>query len=76
MFMIPNTVSGSGVGGRGMHNGCDFCMSRNPVQKAVMHIYSNARDLAEVALATKIIKMAACIHKEAGRRNLRVRKNG
>ena len=42
-------------------------MSRNPVQKAVMHIYSNARDLAEVALATKIIKMAACIHKEAGK---------
>ena len=51
-------------------------MSRNPVQKVVMHIYSNAWDLAEVALATKIIKMAACIHKEAGRRNLRVRKNG
>ena len=24
VFMIPNTVSGSGVGGRGMHNGCDF----------------------------------------------------
>ena len=24
MFMIPNTVSGSGVGGCGMHNGCDF----------------------------------------------------
>ena len=24
MFMIPSTGSGSGVGGRGMHNGCDF----------------------------------------------------
>ena len=24
VFMIPNTVSGSGVGGPGMHNGCDF----------------------------------------------------
>ena len=24
VFMIPNTVSGSGVGGHGMHNGCDF----------------------------------------------------
>ena len=24
VFMIPSTGSGSGVGGRGMHNGCDF----------------------------------------------------
>ena len=24
MFMIPSTGSGSGVGGHGMHNGCDF----------------------------------------------------
>ena len=24
MFMIPSTGSGSGVGERGMHNGCDF----------------------------------------------------
>ena len=24
VFMIPSTGSGSGIGGRGMHNGCDF----------------------------------------------------
>ena len=24
VFMIPSTGSGSGVGGCGMHNGCDF----------------------------------------------------
>ena len=24
MFMISSTRSGSGIGGRGMHNGCDF----------------------------------------------------
>ena len=24
VFMIPSTESGSGVGGHGMHNGCDF----------------------------------------------------
>ena len=24
VFMIPSTGSGSGVGGHGMHNGCDF----------------------------------------------------
>ena len=24
MFMIPSTGSGLGIGGRGMHNGCDF----------------------------------------------------
>ena len=23
--MIPSTGSGLGIGGRGMHNGCDFC---------------------------------------------------
>ena len=24
VFMIPSTGSGLGIGGRGMHNGCDF----------------------------------------------------